>query len=253
MNKMTIYEDESNVKLRYTLINNEPWFSVKEISKELAFENPNSLKEYINDEDIKTVESSNVLNKPESVDVINLYALSQAVSMSMAKKNNSGAVRLKHAVFGKIIPSVIKTGIKSNELSPEDAAILGIVHSKTDTEKATYISKFKDAIINCPEKKKIDIPENKAFSIRSVTENLKLKNGQLTNWLLIKGFLKYDSNGKNPYIDDSGLKYLTLYDKGTSRRNLGITEEGLSYIESYINDVVATPARISKRGELNGV
>lgn len=246
MEKIYLYESELG-KLRYFLINNEVFMVFKDVSSALGFDTTFA-NAYVKTEDTMVVPYTNTIGKSDEIQAINIYSVCSFISFGMMKANNELATKFKDIVFKGLIPKVILSS--KPEISKEDEAILGIIHANSDTERANEIYKFKNAILNNKpavthkrrSKKSID-----CVSITDATKCLNLKHGQISNYFLSKGMIYY-SGEKNTsvHVKPEASSYLIVFDDGSSRRKLGITPDGIDYIETNIESVRAVSSRVRK-------
>lgn len=245
MEKIYLYESELG-KLRYFVINNEVFMVFKDVSSALGFDTTFA-NAYVKTEDTMVVPYTNTIGKSDEIQAINIYSVCSFISFGMMKANNELAAKFKDIVFKGLIPKVISSS--KPEISKEDEAILGIIHANSDTERANEIYKFKNAILNNKpiphrrrKKERVD-----CVSITDATKCLNLKHGQISNYFLSKGMIYY-SGEKNTsvHVKPEASSYLIVFDDGSSRRKLGITPDGIDYIETNIESVRAVSSRVRK-------
>lgn len=71
------------------------------------------------------------------------------------------------------------------------------------------------------------------YSITDVTKTLGLKKGQITKWAKVNGYLHKLQQEVNKF----GEEYFKIYSKDGIHNQIGITDKGLSYINSNISDI----------------
>lgn len=240
MEKIYLYESELG-KLRYFIVNNEIHMVLKDVSNALNID-LKFARSYINAEDSMNIPFTNTIGKPDEIQVINLYGVCSLISL---RKDDDGA-KFKNVVFKGIIPNIISLSSRP-AISKEDEAILGIIHANSDTERANEIYKFKNALLNNKPKREYKRKKDGVVSITEVTKCFNLKSGQISNYFFTKGMIYY-SGEKNTsvHVKPEASNYLMVFDDGSSRRKLGITPDGINYIESNIASIRAISSRVRK-------
>lgn len=246
MNKICLYESMYG-RLRYSLVNGEPWFALRDISNAL---NISDAALYISDDDKRDLPYVDSLGKHNSLQAINLFGVCFLIHTASLRVDKTKALGFKDVILRRVISGIINQTETNSSISPEDKAILGIIHAKTDTERAKEIGNFKSAILNCKsddsvvKTKKV---KTNIHPVSKVTRDFDLKNGQIINWAYEEGFISYHGKGnKSAAISDIGNRFLRFYDEGKSKRKIGITDEGYSLIESNLENIKSTNSRLRK-------
>lgn len=243
MEKIFLY-DSTCGKLRYSLVNNEVWFFSSDIVNALKLDKT-VVNLYIKESDKKSITHMNSLGVVNNTMAINLYGIFQLISFG-SMNSESNAMDVKNIILKNIIPSLTKTN-NAPELSKEDKAILDIIHANTDLERAYGISNFKKAVTATanviPKETKVDRrrkPANTSpiFKISNINDDYNLKRGQITKWFIDNGMFNYGGeSGKSPQIKETGYTYLRFFNEGTSKRKIGLTEEGVNLVKNNIEDI----------------
>lgn len=224
--KVNLFETEL-YRIRYVVNDNEILFFASDISRILNV----NYEEYVSDEDKTSISYTNKIGKVDNVCCINIYAVGYLISCAMLKTNNSPANELKDVIYKKIIP------MNTNPcVSEEDKIVLKIIKANTATEKAKYISDFKNLVIK---ESSHNIGKSRdIYSITDINNRFGLKRGQITIWASQNGLFEYGGiSGKSPVIKEDGKTYFKLYKEGQSVGKLGITYDGLNLIRDNIEEI----------------
>ena len=113
MNELKIFQNEEFGEVRSLVINDEPWFVGKDVSKALGYENPSkAIRDHVEEEDKKvgvqnvTPYISDNLGRKQYPTFINeswVYSLIFGSKLPSAKK-------FKHWVTSEVLPTLRKTG-----------------------------------------------------------------------------------------------------------------------------------------------
>lgn len=131
-----------------------------------------------------------------------------------------------------------------NTLSAADIAMLRVVKSETPEELMVAMREYNNTVVK-PLQKTIDyqkpivslaelrIDKKGCYSITDVTKSLKLKRGQITRWAKREGLLHKTLNEVNKL----GEKFFKVYSTDGVHNQIGITDNGLQYINHNIEEI----------------
>lgn len=134
-----------------------------------------------------------------------------------------------------------------NSLSAVDAAMLRVVKSETPEELMIAMREYNNTVVK-PLQKTIEyqnpivslaelrIDKKGCYSITDVTKTLGLKKGQITRWAKQKGLLHKTQNE----VNKRGEKFFKVYSTDGIHNQIGITDDGLQYINNHIKEVKTT-------------
>lgn len=134
-----------------------------------------------------------------------------------------------------------------NSLSAVDAAMLRVVKSETPEELMIAMREYNNTVVK-PLQKTIDyqkpivslaelrIDKKGCYSITDVTKSLNLKKGKITRWAKQKGLLHKTQNE----VNKCGEKFFKVYSTDGVHNQIGITDNGLHYINEHIEEIKAS-------------
>lgn len=134
-----------------------------------------------------------------------------------------------------------------NSLSAVDAAMLRVVKSETPEELMMAMREYNNTVVK-PLQKTIEyqkpivslaelrIDKRGCYSITDVTKTFGLKRGQITRWAKQKGLLHKTQNE----VNKRGEKFFKVYSTDGIHNQIGITDDGLQYINNHIKEVKTT-------------
>lgn len=131
-----------------------------------------------------------------------------------------------------------------NTLSVEDLAMLKVMKSNTDEEKMLAIQEYRKTVVqplkDTIEKQKpmvglaeMRIDKKGCYSLTDVTKSLHFKRGQITRWAKSQGFI----HKTLAEVNNKGKEYFKVYSTDGVHNQIGITEDGLEYINEHIEEV----------------
>lgn len=229
-NQVRLFENIEFGSIRTVEVNGEPYFVGKDVATILAYTNPQkAIRDHVDDED-KTVNELFTVNGTQGI-LINesgLYSLILGSKLPNAKK-------FKRWVTSEVLPSIRKHGMYATDelLANPDFAIKVFQELKAEREKCLQLQNTIEE-----QRPKVDLADLRidklgCYSITDVTRTLKLKKGQITKWAKSKGYLHKTLHE----VNKNGTKYFKIYSKDGVHNQIGITDNGLSYINSHISDI----------------
>lgn len=235
-NQVRLFENIEFGSIRTVEINGEPYFVGKDVATILAYKDTaDALKRHVDDEDKRFIKVGEIptleLNSNYGTYIINesgLYSLILSSKLPNAKK-------FKRWVTSEVLPSIRKHGMYATDelLANPDFAIKVFQELKAEREKCLQLQNTIEE-----QQPKVDLADLRidklgCYSITDVTRTLKLKKGQITKWAKSKGYLHKTLHE----VNKNGTKYFKIYSKDGVHNQIGITDNGLSYINSHISDI----------------
>ena len=119
-NVVQIFEHEKFGKVRFIVIDSEPWFVGKDVALSLAYSNPQkAIRDHVDDDDKRTERIVHPLGGAQNTLLINesgMYALIFGSKLPKAKE-------FKHWVTYEVLPAIRKTGSYTLNKSVETAPV----------------------------------------------------------------------------------------------------------------------------------
>lgn len=131
-----------------------------------------------------------------------------------------------------------------NTLSTIDLAMLKVVTAKNKQDAMLALQEYNEKIVyplqETIEKQKpmvglaeMRIDKKGCYSLTDVTKSLRLKRGQITKWAKTNGYLHKTLQE----VNNKGDEYFKVYSTDGVHNQIGITESGLEYISSHIDEI----------------
>lgn len=126
-----------------------------------------------------------------------------------------------------------------------DLAILEIAKAQNDIERAVAISHYNEIVVRplqeTIEKQKpmvglaeMRIDKKGCYSLTDVTKSLHLKRGQITKWAKLNGYIHKTLQE----VNCKGEEFFKVYSTDGIHNQIGITDNGLEYINNHIDEIV---------------
>lgn len=136
-----------------------------------------------------------------------------------------------------------------NIYSDADLALLGIAKAQSDLERAVAISHYNEVVVKplqeTIEKQKpmvglaeMRIDKKGCYSLTDVTKSLHLKRGQITKWAKENGYIHKTLQE----VNHKGEELFKVYSTDGIHNQIGITDNGLEYINNHIDEIINKPA-----------
>lgn len=132
-----------------------------------------------------------------------------------------------------------------NTYNEAQLAILKIIEAKNDLEKAEAICHYNAVVVkpleDTIEKQKpmvglaeMRIDKKGCYSLTDVTKSLHLKRGQITKWAKLNGYIHKTLQE----VNCKGEEFFKVYSTDGIHNQIGITDNGLEYINNHIDEIV---------------
>lgn len=131
MNELRTFKNDEFGEVRTLVINNEPWFVGKDVTKILGYTNPSkALLDHVDDEDKLNNESLSSLGQRGGwlINESGLYSLILSSKLPTAKK-------FKHWVTSDVLPSIRKTGAYQKPLSRDQLIAQALIEAQAVIEE----------------------------------------------------------------------------------------------------------------------
>ena len=193
-NNIQIFENNEFGKVRTVVINDEPWFVGKDVTRILGYTNASkALTDHVDSEDKLNNESLSSLGQRGGwlINESGLYGLIISSKLPSAKK-------FKRWVTSEVLPAIRKTG---SYAVPHDylSALKALVASEEAKQKLlteNTVMKPKAEYFDCL------VDRNLLTNFRTTAKELHLKQKQFIDWLLKKKFVYRDQKGSlQPYSE----------------------------------------------------
>ena len=232
-NELTVFENAEFGSVRTLVINGEPYFVGKDVAKILGYSNPRkALIDHVDSED-KGVTKCDTLGGTQEMTVINesgLYSLILSSKLPKAKE-------FKRWVTSEVIPSIRKTGSYSIQQKVDSYMIEdSIARAKRWIEEEEERRTLKLTVEN--QKPMVMLAEERidkkgCYSLTDVTKSLHFKRGQITRWAKSQGFIHKTLTE----VNNKGEEYFKVYSTDGVHNQIGITENGLDYINQHACEI----------------
>lgn len=232
-NELTVFENAEFGSVRTLVINGEPYFVGKDVAKILGYNNPRkALIDHVDSED-KGVTKCDTLGGTQEMTVINesgLYSLILSSKLPKAKE-------FKRWVTSEVIPSIRKTGSysiqqKVDSYMIEDSIARAKRWIEEEEERRTLkltVEHQKPMVMLAEER----IDKKGCYSLTDVTKSLHFKRGQITRWAKSQGFIHKTLTE----VNNKGEEYFKVYSTDGIHNQIGITENGLNYINQHACEI----------------
>ena len=131
-----------------------------------------------------------------------------------------------------------------NTYNEAQLAILKIIEAKNDLEKAEAICHYNAVVVKPLEETiekqkpmvglaKMRIDKKGCYSLTDVTKSLHFKRGQITRWAKSQGFI----HKTLAEVNNKGKEYFKVYSTDGLHNQIGITEDGLDYINKHAYEI----------------
>ena len=132
-----------------------------------------------------------------------------------------------------------------NTYNEAQLAILKIIEAKNDLEKAEAICHY-NAVVVKPLQETIEkqkpmvglaemrIDKKGCYSLTDVTKSLHLKRGQITKWAKLNGYIHKTLQE----VNCKGEEFFKVYSTDGIHNQIGVTDNGLEYINNHIDEIV---------------
>lgn len=195
MNELRTFKNDEFGEVRTLVINNEPWFVGKDVTKILGYTNPSkALLDHVDDEDKLNNESLSSLGQRGGwlINESGLYSLILSSKLPTAKK-------FKHWVTSDVLPSIRKTGAYQKPLSRDQLIAQALIEAQAVIEEKDNRIKemrpkeiFSDAVATS--KTSILIGE----LAKLLKQNgIEISQKRLFAWMRNNGYLMKSGSSKN--------------------------------------------------------
>ena len=232
-NEIKVFENAEFGSVRGIEINGEPWLVGKDVCNVLNYSNPTkALKDHVDAEDM-TFNETLKLSRQSGAWLINesgFYSL--VFSSEMPKAKN-----FKHWVTSEVLPSIRKTGSYSVQQKVDSYMIEdSIARAKRWIEEEEERRTLKLTVEN--QKPMVMLAEERidkkgCYSLTDVTKSLHFKRGQITRWAKSQGFIHKTLTE----VNNKGEEYFKVYSTDGVHNQIGITENGLDYINQHACEI----------------
>ena len=232
-NEIKVFENAEFGSVRGIEINGEPWLVGKDVCNVLNYSNPTkALKDHVDAEDM-TFNETLKLSRQSGAWLINesgFYSL--VFSSEMPKAKN-----FKHWVTSEVLPSIRKTGSYSIQQKVDSYMIEdSIARAKRWIEEEEERRTLKLTVEN--QKPMVMLAEERidkkgCYSLTDVTKSLHFKRGQITRWAKSQGFIHKTLTE----VNNKGEEYFKVYSTDGVHNQIGITENGLDYINQHACEI----------------
>ena len=232
-NEIKAFENAEFGSVRGIEINGEPWLVGKDVCNVLNYSNPTkALKDHVDAEDM-TFNETLKLSRQSGAWLINesgFYSL--VFSSEMPKAKN-----FKHWVTSEVLPSIRKTGSYSIQKKVDSYMIEdSIARAKRWIEEEEERRTLKLTVEN--QKPMVMLAEERidkkgCYSLTDVTKSLHFKRGQITRWAKSQGFIHKTLTE----VNNKGEEYFKVYSTDGVHNQIGITEDGLDYINKHAYEI----------------
>lgn len=132
-----------------------------------------------------------------------------------------------------------------NTYNIADLAILEIAKAQNDIERAVAISHYNEVVVKplqeTIEKQKpmvglaeMRIDKKGCYSLTDVTKSLHLKRGQITKWAKANGYIHKTLQE----VNHKGEELFKVYSTDGIHNQIGVTDNGLEYINNHIDEII---------------
>ena len=193
MNDIKIF-DFQNQQVRTEVINNEPFFCVKDVCNILEIDNVSQAISRIDKDGIILNDVIDSLGSRQDGYFVNESNLYELIFFSRIKE----AKDFKKWVFKEVLPAIRKTGtyaIIKQEPSRKELALM-IIQSEEEKEKLQLENIKKQDIIETQEKtiEKISNIQD-SYSLREASKNILIQETKLKDFIISKKWIVYLSDG----------------------------------------------------------
>lgn len=232
-NEIKVFENTEFGSVRGIEINGEPWLVGKDVAKILGYSNTrDAISKHVDDED-KGVAKCDTLGGVQDLTIINESGLYSLILSSKLPK----AKGFKHWVTSEVLPSIRKTGSysvqqKVDSYMIEDSIARAKRWIEEEEERRTLkltVEHQKPMVMLAEER----IDKKGCYSLTDVTKSLHFKRGQITRWAKSQGFI----HKTLAEVNNKGKEYFKVYSTDGVHNQIGITENGLDYINKHAYEI----------------
>lgn len=233
-NEITVFENTEFGSIRTMQINGEPHFVGKDVALILGYAKPrNAIAVHVDEEDKKVAPIQGDLGGTQEMTIINESGLYSLILSSKLPK----AKGFKHWVTSEILPSIRKTGSysiqqKVDSYMIEDSIARAKRWIEEEEERRTLkltVEHQKPMVMLAEER----IDKKGCYSLTDVTKSLHFKRGQITRWAKSQGFI----HKTLAEVNNKGEEYFKVYSTDGVHNQIGITEDGLDYINKHAYEI----------------
>lgn len=233
-NEITVFENTEFGSIRTMEINGEPHFVGKDVALILGYAKPrNAIAVHVDEEDKKVAPIQGDLGGTQEMTIINESGLYSLILSSKLPK----AKGFKHWVTSEILPSIRKTGSysvhqKVDSYMIEDSIARAKRWIEEEEERRTLkltVEHQKPMVMLAEER----IDKKGCYSLTDVTKSLHFKRGQITRWAKSQGFI----HKTLAEVNNKGKEYFKVYSTDGVHNQIGITENGLDYINKHAYEI----------------
>lgn len=233
-NEITVFENTEFGSIRTMQINGEPHFVGKDVALILGYAKPrNAIAVHVDEEDKKVAPIQGDLGGTQEMTIINESGLYSLILSSKLPK----AKGFKHWVTSEILPSIRKTGSysiqqKVDSYMIEDSIARAKRWIEEEEERRTLkltVEHQKPMVMLAEER----IDKKGCYSLTDVTKSLHFKRGQITRWAKSQGFI----HKTLAEVNNKGKEYFKVYSTDGVHNQIGITEDGLDYINKHAYEI----------------
>lgn len=233
-NEITVFENTEFGSIRTMQINGEPHFVGKDVALILGYAKPrNAIAVHVDEEDKKVAPIQGDLGGTQEMTIINESGLYSLILSSKLPK----AKGFKHWVTSEILPSIRKTGSysiqqKVDSYMIEDSIARAKRWIEEEEERRTLkltVEHQKPMVMLAEER----IDKKGCYSLTDVTKSLHFKRGQITRWAKSQGFI----HKTLAEVNNKGKEYFKVYSTDGVHNQIGITENGLDYINKHAYEI----------------
>lgn len=243
MNEVTIFENPEFGKVRTLQISGEPWFVGKDVAEILRYSDlKHCILDHVDEAD-RVNSKTQGRNDPEFgqrgtwlINESGVYSLIFGSKLPKAK-------RFKRWVTSEILPTIRKTGSYSIQNKPDSYTIDDPIErakrwiEEAEARKALECKIKEDEPKVALADKRLD--KKGCISITDATQSLNLKRGYITKWARAKGYLHQCLTE----VNKAGEKFFKVYSSDGVHNQIGITEEGLQFINNNIEEIRSINAK----------
>ena len=233
-NEIKVFENTEFGSVRTLVINGEPYFVGKDVALILGYAKPrNAIAAHVDEEDKKVAPIQGDLGGTQERTIINESGLYSLILLSKLPN----AKNFKHWVTSEVLPSIRKTGSysiqhKVDSYMIEDSIARAKRWIEEEEERRTLkltVEHQKPMVMLAEER----IDKKGCYSLTDVTKSLHFKRGQITRWAKAQGFIHKTLTA----VNNKGEEYFKVYSTDGIHNQIGITENGLNYINQHACEI----------------
>lgn len=222
------------------LIDGKEYFPATQCAKILGYSNPQkAIRDHCKEDGCTKRSVIDNLGRTQQMKYINegnLYRLIVGSKLPAAEE-------FERWVFDEVLPTIRKTGSYSIQNKPDSYTIDDPIErakrwiEETEARKALECKIKEDEPKVALADKRLD--KKGCLSITDATQSLNLKKGYITRWAKAKGYLHQCLTE----VNKAGEKFFKVYSSDGVHNQIGITEEGLQFINNNIEEIRSINAK----------